>query len=57
MTDSTPYMPREDEQPEHIVIKTGKSTYRFTSDWTDNAALSSILEGLVADDLMGHGEQ
>ena len=52
MTDNTPYMPREDEQPEHTVIKTGKNTYRFTSDWTENQALNSILAGLVADDLM-----
>ncbi len=39
--------------PEHMVIKTGKHTYRFTSDWTDNEALSSLLAGLVADDLTG----
>lgn len=57
MTDNIPQIPREDGQPEHTVIKTGKSTYRFTSDWTDNEALSSLLAGLVADDLMGRGTE
>ena len=51
MTDNTPYMPHKNEEPEQTVIKTGKNTYRFSSDWTDNDALSSILAGLVADDL------
>ena len=53
MTDNTPYMPHKAEKPEQTVIKTGKNTYRFSSDWTDNDALSSILAGLVADDLAG----
>lgn len=53
MTDNTPYMPQKAQEPEHTVIKTGKNTYRFTNDWTENEALSSILAGLVADDLTG----
>ena len=52
MDDKTPNT-RRGEEPEHMVIKTGKNTYRFTSDWTDNAGLSALLAGLVADDLMG----
>ena len=39
-------------EQDRMTIKTGKNTYRFTSDWTDNACLNSILAGLVADDLM-----
>lgn len=42
---------------EKTVIKTGKATYRFDSDWTDNDALRSLLAGLVADDLVGRDGQ
>lgn len=57
MTDNTPYMPPRGEEPERMVIKTGKNTYSFTSDWTDNPGLGAILAGLVADDLMGRDDK
>lgn len=40
----------ENNIPDKITIKTGKSTYSFTQSWVENSALKDILVGLIADD-------
>lgn len=46
-------MPKEEKrpEPERIVVKTGRSTYSFTPEWTKHEGLNSILTGLIAEDL------
>lgn len=44
--------------PDRITINTGSSKYSFTPDWVEHEGLSSILAGLVADDLnRQHGDR
>lgn len=39
-----------DSTPETTVIKTPRSSYRFTSSWLEHDGLKDILVGLVSDD-------